>query len=529
MYNLLIVDDEPYVVNGLQIMFQDELAEDVDIYLAYSGSQAIEWMKKIRIDIVLSDINMPNITGLDLQDIIISQWPNCRIIFLSAYDNFNYVKQVIRKNAVNYILKTEGDEIILQTVRNTIHSLMEQKETEILLSQERVIREYLPSVSKELLVSTLNNDRKSSDKMQELFDYLKVPLIYQERTFLMLVKPDHNQNNKAMLESIRKIVTGHFESHLSIVSVICDDMIVFFIQSLKELKFQVNYYTFIVGEAASIQSAFRQIYTQSISIAVTSSSHLWNDLHNAYQKLLTVFQYHYEYETEMLIDDSAITNVLYNKASFADSMDPGIQRIQSLIDNNQLESYTAYVAKCVQKAARDNRKDDFLSQLLCFFRETIVKFNAEEVYKYLEIADLNSILEIEDMQEITENLIQIGKLIIGYKFKTVYESQKNVIILIHEYINEHLSEDISLATIAQQVHFNPFYLSRLYKQLTGKNLIDYITQVRLKRSIELLRNKNNKIRDIVCELGFAETAYFTRFFKKHTQMTPTEFRCSLGL
>ena len=89
-----------------------------------------------------------------------------------------------------------------------------------------------------------------------------------------------------------------------------------------------------------------------------------------------------------------------------------------------------------------------------------------------------------------------------------------------------MNENISLAIIAEYVHFNPFYLSRLYKRLAGKSLSDYTAELRMNKAKKMLKQKDIKINDIVEALGFSDHAYFTRFFKTHVNMTPTEYRNS---
>src|SRR5690606_14704865 len=110
MYRLLIVDDEEIIVNGLYEIFRNIKDLDLDVYKAYSGEEAIEWLNRTRVDIVLTDIRMPGIDGLELLEIIHRSWPQCRVIFLTGYDEFEYVYKAIQHKAVNYILKIEDND-----------------------------------------------------------------------------------------------------------------------------------------------------------------------------------------------------------------------------------------------------------------------------------------------------------------------------------------------------------------------------------------------------------------------------------
>ena len=92
MYRLLIVDDEYQIVDWLYELFRGIPYLDLDICKAYSGSEALEWLNRTKIDIVITDICMPGIDGLELADRIYKNWPFCKLIFLTGYDEFDFTK-----------------------------------------------------------------------------------------------------------------------------------------------------------------------------------------------------------------------------------------------------------------------------------------------------------------------------------------------------------------------------------------------------------------------------------------------------
>ncbi len=113
MYRLLIVDDEPVITNGLVQLFEENPEFELDVLKAYSAKEALAIAKKMKLDILVSDIRMPQKSGLQLVDELMYYWPMCRIIFLTGYSEFEYVQEALRKNVDNYILKTEGIDPIL--------------------------------------------------------------------------------------------------------------------------------------------------------------------------------------------------------------------------------------------------------------------------------------------------------------------------------------------------------------------------------------------------------------------------------
>ncbi|MBO9596314.1 MAG: helix-turn-helix domain-containing protein, partial [Cohnella sp.] len=92
------------------------------------------------------------------------------------------------------------------------------------------------------------------------------------------------------------------------------------------------------------------------------------------------------------------------------------------------------------------------------------------------------------------------------------------------YIEEHIAEDLSMVRLAAQFHFNPVYLSRLFKQRRGQNLSDYIEEARIRKAKTLLAEEDLRVQEVGARVGYESPHSFTRFFKKATGMTPQEYR-----
>ncbi|GJM79352.1 hypothetical protein HMSSN139_18480 [Paenibacillus sp. HMSSN-139] len=143
MYKLLVVDDEPFILDGLVDLFQEN--EELDVYSAASGDKALELLSRTRMDIVLSDIRMPGTSGLELQKEIQRQWPYCKLVFLTAHSEFAYAYQAIQNNAVGYVLKSEGEEAIVEAVNRCLREIRRERQTqEFIKENEDYIASALP-------------------------------------------------------------------------------------------------------------------------------------------------------------------------------------------------------------------------------------------------------------------------------------------------------------------------------------------------------------------------------------------------
>jgi len=118
----------------------------------------------------------------------------------------------------------------------------------------------------------------------------------------------------------------------------------------------------------------------------------------------------------------------------------------------------------------------------------------------------------------------LAEILFAMRNTDVESSAEAAVNRIKQYIAEHLSEDLSLSRLAEMVYFNPSYLSRLFRQITGSNLLSYINHARIEKAKELLRGKEVKIYEVASAVGYESPSYFTQFFKKTLKMSPQEYR-----
>ena len=124
-YQLLIVDDEPVICDGLKDLFEENFGTTFRIYHCYHPKKALEIFRFRLPDVVVSDVKMPKMTGIEMAEEMRKQKPDLHVLFLSGYDEFEYVYSAIRQDADDYILKTEGDDAIVAAMQKMI-DLLEQ-------------------------------------------------------------------------------------------------------------------------------------------------------------------------------------------------------------------------------------------------------------------------------------------------------------------------------------------------------------------------------------------------------------------
>ncbi|MCA0757689.1 response regulator [Paenibacillus sp. N4] len=445
MYRLLIVDDEPAIVNGLVQLFRENKEMELDVCKAYSSNEAIEIARKTKLDILISDIRMPLMDGLQLVDEIIYYWPSCRVIFLTGYSEFDYVFEAIRKNVQNYILKTEGIEPVFHEVKKAISKLEEDNRNR--LHQEKAqmhLQLAEPFMKKELMESMLSGEPITSLLSQTRYAELDFQISTDRSFFFLVGQVDRLEVHKIKaLQSVQRIVDTHLPASIANEKVIYDgSVLVWLLQPAEELLKRFG------GDPSGAKAEEHGFVS--------------------YMKgILELIQN----ECEDVLETSVSFGISGNLLGKQDNIHLLVEAVRAMIQNRILLGQKVVIV--------DLEKSD-----------------GSEAARY-----------------------------IGGGMRQD-DSRKSLIEQIHHYIHEHLSGDVSLTAIADEMHFNPSYLSRYYKQITGHNLFDYIQSAKMNVAINLMMTTSLKLNEIAAKAGFDSPSYFTTFFKKMTGFSPQEYRNS---
>ena len=140
MRTLLIVDDEMVIANGLRDMLAEAFRGRLEVLCLYSAAGALEAAAGQPVDILLTDINMPNTTGLELHRAIRRLHPDCRVIYLTGYSDFEYARTALDQQAFAYLLKGEGDDVVISAVERALEGLPEEKAEKDKTTEEKADR-----------------------------------------------------------------------------------------------------------------------------------------------------------------------------------------------------------------------------------------------------------------------------------------------------------------------------------------------------------------------------------------------------
>jgi two-component system, response regulator YesN len=558
VYSLLLVDDEPYLADGLYELFHDSVSLELEVHKAYSGKSALGLCKSTKIDILLSDICMPDLTGLELMKKIRLQWPYCKIIFLTGHTDFEYMQNAIRYGSVDYILKTENDSQIVNAVQKAIGQIEEEKRNDGLLEKAREkLREAMPLLRERFLLDLLEGGIYSKNEMARHFSGYETGLNEDSPVLLLLGRIDcwpaaiDKTEKTGVMYGVRNIAEKYLESsYVKCAAVTDKEWLLWFVQptlatgrdkeeDLRNLWDRII--LFVQGMMDPIQQSCRELFGLSASFMVSSEPTAWEQAGERYGSLKLAFDRSSGMSPGMLLIDGKGNHIFRADDTF-NSEDQGVIRFQI----KKLEMLKEYLEGCEKNRFFETFKGfanipmqypslpfsvgiEILYSFSSMFMEYIHKRGLMQ--KVSEKVDLRLLMGVEkasSLQEAMGYFKVLAEALFELRSSESFLNVSRVFAFIKSYTEQNLDKELSLTRLADELHFNPSYLSRLFKHVTGKSVSEYIAEIKINKARELLSKSNMKINEIAGSLGFESSSYFTRFFKKYTDLGPQEYRDSIN-
>lgn len=502
---ILLVDDEKTEREGIRFLI-NEFQIPLEIEEAPNGKAALEYIqKKNDIDILLTDVKMPYMDGLELAQKVNELNSDVVIIIFSAYSEFDYAKRACEANAVNYLLKPiEVDEF--QRVMERVLDICRKKK------EQYTQREYLRNSDKKLWLYRLLN---SKDSISEVISTLKSQYgINLETKYIQFVSVETRNNYFEQNEEyFERVLKGELKQSFETINL------------YPNLSYILLYSNENMDEE-KIESSFRRIYSrlaedkkEMFSLIVGSKFYGVKHLQKALQELDTTIKSTFSYFSGIIYTyktDLKNMSVIEEQIQIKESVLRSIEDRNLAAVKEQLQVYI----KCLegQKASSAFYVKYLMVDIIKVLYSTYGIYNEAIILETAnEIMDSNDLQQMEDVLcKIIDGLNGSGSEQLPDGSATVLEIKK---VIKNEYMN-----DIGLEDIAKKVCLTPAYVSFIFKKETGNNLVKYLTDYRMKKVKELLENGNMKIVDIGKACGYQNQSYFNKLFKNYYGVTPKQFR-----
>lgn len=532
MQTILIVDDEPNIVEGLASQLQQNYGDRVIVFRAYSGTHALSILKNNQVDVILSDICMPDLDGLALLEETEILWPRAHFVFLSGFDDFQYIHRASKSPLYRgYLLKMEGDEVVLQKVDQEIRLCEEEAKAELEQEEARRQLERMQAFLQRAALESVLRGGSVWEQVAARFSDAFSGLDIHAPVVLILGKTRGNGASDT-LDTLLKIerllalrlTRFHFMSLLPE-----EGGLVWLIQRESALEAADASYLYALFE--SIQQRLAEAENIHVSFVVGSACTL-SQIAEKYGMLKRIYAFSAFGQDHLVMADEVTfaERVLAkeNKAAGEQIRFSGLlQQLQHILENGTEEEARALLAASFSEYRPDQaplRSEQLLTLfglLMRMGREMEQDWQGEEIIRELmnRLAH-NGALPLAHLQQPLQTLcVQLCRL---RDLRNAHDAQA-VVARINRYIEQSVeSYDLSLTGLARMIGFNPSYLSRFYRINTGRKLSEQIDAAKLQHAKQLLA-AGEMIKNVAERTGFASPSAFILFFKRNTGMTPGQF------
>jgi two-component system, response regulator YesN len=537
MLKLLIVEDEPSVRDGIISMIDWE-KENITIMGACSdGKEAWNFILNECPDLLLTDIRMPQISGLELVERINQANLDIMTVLLSGYDDFNYAKKAIQLGVFDYILKPCQPNQIRDVIVQAQSELILKRSKDLQINQfELQFKENWKTIKAGILVKWLRTPpRKQEERLSEIEKY-RIQLMHEACIVIVLRFDSKKLNdlhyNVGDVELIRyaasnimeECMRDYFFNNMEFV-IQNEDFVI--IANVPELRTTRESMKATLNELQKNLSHFLKV---TVSIGVGAEGTI-SEIHRSYQEAVEALAKRFFYGGGEIF--------LYTTSSLDNNSSRVSSTFQEQITDFQIK-ISGHIAKCnfsdfvieVEKWLNTFKAQDMSIKRIHLHTYSLVDMLIREVkagnghFVKVHIELLEQYAEQIEYQETFEELSTLLTLIIQ-KIVEFMNSQKplhKTIEYVIALIKEKYMTNMTLKSIAEEVFISPSHLSTLFRQEMGINFLDYLHQFRIEKAKQLLKEENGKIYFIAKQVGYYDEAHFVRFFKKWTGMLPSQYK-----
>ena len=514
MYKVLIVDDEKMIRMGIKKVIPWPELGVGKVYTAGSAREALELLGEHRPEILITDIRMSEMSGLELIEAAKEISPKLRVLVLTGYDSFEYARQSLRLKVQDFFLKPVEESDLSRAIREQVRFLEEEEAREKSSMLARRTRGMAEQMRLERCMRDLIHRRGDSARLLlELREFYKLDSFFGFQA--MLIAPalclENQPTEKNFREmSMKNICISIVDAEEEGITFPDDDGAIIVVYFLREKEESVLEKTRKLSDI--LQDEFDCKPKMVIGSVVERLEGLYVSYHDARHLLDT--------EKEGIQDIVQLLGEQNKNHIFQDIYVELKEIMCSNIGN------TEYVLKAFRTFAKASESYNLSRQTvrrLCFELASCIYFSYAGEAGESDSGKLDALSKSlraasrEEACNVTEMfLVQL----LGGQDENVHE----IIAKAKYYISEHLTEELTVSNIAVSLYITPNYFSRLFKRVTKEGCNEYIVRKRIEKAKSLLDTTSLKIGEIALMVGYRDTNYFSLAFKKHTGKSPTKYR-----
>lgn len=531
LYRIMLVDDEEEVRKAIiRKMDWEQLGFEV-VGDAENGEDALEKLEQFEPDVVITDIRMPYMDGLTLTARIREKYPSMKILIFSGYDDFEYAKQAIKLNVTEYILKpVNGQElaVILKRIRENLDEEIEQRRN--INSLRESYLGSLPMLRELFLNDLVRGITDVTAIVPKLREY-GIDILDARKWLAAVIhveKVERSESQELSLHqelipiSVRELMEDYLEPY-------CRFAIFNSMEGITAIAAidEHNTQTGLINIFNDICKECRRILEVTITIGVGHSCDTLQEIGSSFQTAVDALGYRAIVGKGKMIYINDMEPVSRGKVPFNAKDEEELTAAIKFGSRDMIESVLQNLSARMDDAKVHARQYQFymLSIANCLIRlmqqydlDIDDMFDSKDQYE-------DVLAGICHREEFAGRIVPIACRMNEALNRERDNTTRRVIQEAKEYIREHFSDpELSVEMLCRHLHMSPAYFSTVFKKETGQTYVNYLTEVRLKKAVELLNETDDKTYMIAQKVGYQEQNYFSYVFKKRYGVSPTKYR-----
>lgn len=509
MYRIVVADDEQLECEVLRKVLS-EFLDDARIVQASNGREALSAARRIHADLAILDIEMPGMGGIEAARHIRAELPDCRIVFLSAYSEFGYARQAVELGAVNYLLKPCSDRDLQGVVSRVITQIDAQREKEQVsrLSSRKI--ENLTQWLEEQLVLTVMGGYLRPERVQSQLEELGIR--FCSGAFAIMRSPD-GVSTERIREEVKEV---RWPEGVSLIPYEYDDRLYLFAISSNG------------GDCSKLLKSSME--TLSDRIAKAGGKCLFCAVGGCFDRLEDAQNSYYQAQSAL-----AHCTPVHRVCGTQDILEEQHERtdFESAVSRCVMEGNAEEAAKMMGMAveglcAQQLEYQSVLEKVEKRLGGVLNRIQEETGVDYRNLMNLQERFScLERIEELGTAASAALRELTAEVNGTRGSRMTQIIQEIADYIGRNYQRDIFLQQVAREMNYSDAYFSKLFKQCFHKNFITYLTETRVEAAKALLRNPTVNIKEIGAQVGYQDSNYFTKVFRRATGKNPSEYRAGV--
>ncbi len=520
MYSLLLVDDEQVILDGLFGNVDWEESGFANVHRAGSAREALDLMNRFRIDVLVTDISMPDMDGLMLCEAVRANWPLCRVVFLSGFQSFEYARRAVEMGVYQYLVKPVRYEDLQQTVEGALSELQAELSQRHLLNEARARMASMDEMMRTrcayswIVAGELSPDADSDEMAQ-----VGLALTASAHGFLVLVDVGGGADEPALIVGLQTLAARIFEGYDQICAVPARRRQLIIALLSADVQQAQSLYARCRNRLDAFQIAAQKSLGRLVSICMGVALPA-SRLHDSFVALRTAM------DRDRLLDEGQILIVEDHETERV-MPNPGEALAVAAAAMDQ-DALLAWIQRATDRMRRADAQGRELGRLIV--TELIGALMCDAIGRGLSVSELERVAaDLFSPAAMNANADALkgicARAAHGYLSllrERRLSQRARTVEGVRGLIAAQMGVGLSVNDVAAALHYNPSYLSQLVKQETGQSLGDLMLSMRMEVACRLLV-AGERVQDVAVAVGYDNLAHFSRTFKKRIGVSPRQY------